>query len=961
MPMSSPTPQLARRASGHLLWVLLALLYAAPAHAQAEPTAPTVPPAEYGKWETLVDEPELSPDGRWLAYRVQRVDRHTELRVRALDGEAEHVLPWGEAPEFSATGGWLAWTRGVSETEREELEEADEPAWNGAGVLDLTTGAIQEYDAVRERSFDETGRFLALLAYPPDDADGSGADLSLLDVSTGSITTFGNVSEYVWSDVNSQIAFAITTEGEARNGVQVFDPVEGRLRSLDTSDSAYRGLAWRETGADLAYLRSLDPVAEEEEKEEEEEEEDTSAHALVTWRGVDGDDPQRRVLSESGAWADEQIVRYVAPRWSDDGRLVVFGLRPEESEEEEEEREEARPEAADGKTDDGDTVDEDADAAEKETDDVDLPAVQIWHTRDVRLFPEQHAAEDRDQQRTLLAVWHVEEDRVVRLGTELSEDVELLEGWAHAVERTRSPYPWGRMFGRPYRDVWVIDTNTGARSKGLERERFIWESAGGRFLLSFDGEHYWSVELATGLRANITTGLGAVFANQEYDTPTDRLPPYGVGGWLEDDGAVLLYSRFDVWRVAPDGSEGRRLTNGAGDEVVHRVIDLDPEEDAIDPEQPLYLSLRGEQTERRGFARLDAAQPVAATLRLDDKWHGALTKAEAAEVYVFRTEARDDSPDYFVAGADLARPTQVTRTNPFQDDYAWTRSELLDFRSDAGVPLQAALLYPAGHDPTVRYPMIVYTYEILAPQIHRYQPPDERDYYNFTAWTQHGYFVLLPDIVYRPREPGLSALDAVRPAVELVVERGLVDRGRVGLIGHSWGGYQATFLPTRTDLFAAAVAGAPLTDFVSFMGQIHWNPGVAELSHWETGQARMEVPFWEDPDAHRRASPIHRVHEMETPLLMAFGDADGVVDWDQGTEFYNFARRAGKQMVLLVYEGEDHGFRRKANQIDYHRRILEWFGHYLQGQDAPTWITDGVPLAELDAETRRVAGLGPDR
>ena len=218
--------------------------------------------------------------------------------------------------------------------------------------------------------------------------------------------------------------------------------------------------------------------------------------------------------------------------------------------------------------------------------------------------------------------------------------------------------------------------------------------------------------------------------------------------------------------------------------------------------------------------------------------------------------------------------------------------------------------------------------------------------------------MLLPDIVYRARDPGVSALESVRAAVAKAVEMGVTDPDAVGLIGHSWGGYQATFLPTRTDMFAASVAGAPLTDFVSFMGQLHWNPGIAEVSHWETGQARMEVPFWEDPEAHRRNSPIHEVHNMETPLLMAFGNEDGVVDWDQGTEFFNFARRAERQMVLLVYEGEDHGFRREANQKDYHRRILEWFGHYLKGEPAPSWITDGVALGALEEEKKRVAGGG---
>jgi len=187
---------------------------------------------------------------------------------------------------------------------------------------------------------------------------------------------------------------------------------------------------------------------------------------------------------------------------------------------------------------------------------------------------------------------------------------------------------------------------------------------------------------------------------------------------------------------------------------------------------------------------------------------------------------------------------------------------------------------------------------------------------------------------------------------------GLVDAQRVGLIGHSWGGYQAAFLPTRIDIFAASVAGAPLTDFVSFMGQFHWNQGYPETGHWETGQGRMEVPYWEDPEAHHRNSPIHKVHEMETPLLMACGDDDGVVDWDQCTEFYNFARRAGKQMVLLVYEGEDHGFREKPNQVDYHRRILEWFGHYLKGEPAPSWITDGVLWDDHEDEKDRVARKG---
>jgi hypothetical protein len=158
-------------------------------------------------------------------------------------------------------------------------------------------------------------------------------------------------------------------------------------------------------------------------------------------------------------------------------------------------------------------------------------------------------------------------------------------------------------------------------------------------------------------------------------------------------------------------------------------------------------------------------------------------------------------------------------------------------------------------------------------------------------------------------------------------------------------------------MFAAAVAGAPITNFLSFAGAIHWTPGIAEFDHWETGQARMGVPFWEDMEAYIRNSPAAKVHELRTPMLMEFGDADGTVDWHQGIEFYNFARRAGRDdFVMLVYPGEDHGLRKKENQIDYHRRINQWFGPLAQGR-AGTEVDDrrdDVGGTEIRARRREV-------
>jgi dipeptidyl aminopeptidase/acylaminoacyl peptidase len=196
-------------------------------------------------------------------------------------------------------------------------------------------------------------------------------------------------------------------------------------------------------------------------------------------------------------------------------------------------------------------------------------------------------------------------------------------------------------------------------------------------------------------------------------------------------------------------------------------------------------------------------------------------------------------------------------------------------------------------------------------------------------------------------------IESVEPAVRKVVAMGVADPARVGVVGHSWGGFDAAYLATSSSLFAAAVAGAPIVNLVSNYGNFHWSSGIAETDHIETGQQRMEVPLWEDTPAYIRNSAVFNVHNMKTPLLIEVGDADGTVFWHQGVELYVIARRAKKDVVLLNYSGEDHGLRKKANQIDYQRRIVQWFGHYLKQEPAADWITRGVSVIEREDELKR--------
>jgi dipeptidyl aminopeptidase/acylaminoacyl peptidase len=913
------------------LIVLLVLALASPASGQT--LAPVVP-AEYGKWESL-GAATLSPDGRWLAYALNRVNEENELRVRGGARDTTLVFPLASGPAFTPDSRWIAYAIAPSAAERERLERERRPVRNKAALRNLTSGEAHAFEEIQSFRFSADGRFLMLRGYSEEGS--RSASLVIRDLARGTAVSFGNVAEQAWSGRGAWIAMAMETESGAGNGVQLYDAATGTLRLLDSSAEKYRGLTWRGESDELAVLRAKPEAGFAD-----------TTHVALAWRRVDTARPELRTLDPSNTAGFPPSMRISQDRaleWAEDGSALYLGLRPRQPSRSDPAAAVNDAPANGAGTDAGGAGAQGSRAAR--ADSVAPSDVQVWHAGDVRIMPMQKVQEQQDLRRTLLAVWHFEPARVVQVGTDLHETARVLGGGRWATETDQKPYAFGAKFGRRSSDVWLVDLRSGERRKVLEDVRqFYGGSATGAKLLWFDEGHYWSYDVASGRRTNLTEKVQADFRNQNHDYPVDQLPPVGMAGWAEDDAAVLVHDEYDVWSLAPDGSGGRRLTDGAAERIVHRYVRVGSDDDGIDLSRPVLVSLAGELSKRSGWARL---RPGSAPerLRFEDARLTRLAKADSADVFAFTIERFDDSPDWFVGGAALADARRVSETNPFQADRAWGRAELIDFRSAAGLDLQGVLLYPAGFDPSRRYPMIVYTYERLSQNLHQYVVPSERSYYNLNVFTANGYFVLMPDIVYRGRDPGVSALEAVEPAVKAVVDRGLVDPARVGLVGHSWGGYQATYLPTRTNIFAASVAGAPITNFLSFAGAIHWSGGNPEFDHWETGQARMGVPPWEDFEAYLRNSPIHQVHQLRTPMLMMFGDADGTVDWHQGVEFYNHARRAGRDdFVMLVYPGEDHSLRKRENQVDYHRRILQWFGHYLKGDAAPDWITRGVTWLE---------------
>ncbi len=927
-----------RRSSIALLgMVAIAAALAVAAAAQSKPPAG---PADWAQWESLVPQARggLSPDGRWLAYGINRSNRENELRVTNIADGTTKVAPFGSQPAFSADSKWLAYGIGYSEAQEEKLRQQKKPVHRKLGLLNLSSGETVTVDGVEAFAFNPRGTHLAMRRYAPerqgppaesapsDDAGTPGATLIVRDLASGRDTTFGNVSEYAWQDKGPLLAFAINADDKTGNGVQLYDPSSGSLRVLDSATAVYTALVWRRDADDLVVLRS-----------KTDEKREGATYVALAWTGLPGTAAPRVFDSTAhqGFPAGMRTVSFRRPSWSEDGTIVFLGIGTWD--------EKVAPVKKPTTGGDGAPPEEEA------------AGVDVWHTRDIDVMPRQKIAARTDRQRNLLCAWHPGDGRFVQLAKEPREQVTPIKRTHLAYAAEWSAYAMDRSIGRPGADLYLVDLNTGERRRLKDRieDFYVQASPGGRYILFFQADQYWTIDTKTQAVANITKAAATTFVNRESDVTVKQKPPFGVAGWTPGDESVVLYDKFDLWRVAADGSGATRLTDGAAEQVRHRYVRLDPDDEWIDTAKPIVVSLFGIWSKKSGYGRVPPGGRAAERLVWQDKSVGSLARAKDADVFVFVVQGYDDSPDAFVAGTGLHDAKPVTKTNEQQARFAWGRSEIVEYKSDRGERLQGALYYPAGYEAGRKYPMVVYMYERLSDGVHLYSSPSDRDVYNTSVFTSSGYAVLRPDIAFRPREPGVSVRECVEPAVRRVIAMGVADPARVGTIGHSWGGFDSAYLATYSTMFAASIAGAPITDLVSNYGSHHFSSGIAETDHIETGQQRMEVPIYEDLPAYIRNSAVFNIHNMKTPLMIMFGESDGTVFWHQGIEVYNIARRAKKDVVLLAYAGEDHGLRKKANQIDYQRRILEWFGHYLKNEPAAPWIVNGVSFLEREAELKR--------
>lgn len=874
-------------------------------------------PEDYGQWQ-YISSSQLSADGNWFAYNIGLVDGDGWLMIEPVDGDSTkaHKFMYGVQPDFSQDSKWAAFKIGVSEDKKEKLEKQDKKMHYKLGLMNLETAKVDTFNNVQSFEFSGNGKYLAMKKYKPAETKTEGTDLVLRDLAKSTNQLIGNVSEFAFNEGGAKLAILLDASEKLGNGAHLYDLTSGKVTVLDSDTTTYKGLTWNEDGTALAFLKA---------KQNKEFEDPT--HQVYAYNNVMGA-MQKHVFDQQSmsAFPDSfRVVDYRSLQWSEDNNTVFFGIKQWDPK-----KKEARKDSVKQKSDK----------------DLDPANVEVWHWKDDEIQPKQQLMANENKQDNYLSAWHIDEKKFVQLGSEKFETVYLTGNQQHAVGY--DPKPYEPAFEEDWKDIYVIDASTGKSKKILDKQEFVRTSPDGKYLLYFKNKNWWTYDIAEGKHRNITKGIDTRFQNFTSVTGRKNHPAFGTGEWAEDDSWVLVYDQYDAYKIWADGSNYKKLTSGAKDNIRYRQVRFDYDNEGMLKDEAIYFSLYGDKSKNRGYARLTGnGKPQ--RLLYQPKMISRLAKADSTQQFVYQVETATDSPDFFHVGRSFKNPVALTHTNPQQENYYWGDDELVTFTNKNGEELEGRLLYPANYDPDKKYPMITYIYEKRSQTLHNYSIPSRTDEYNFRRYSSEGYFVFQPDITYKLSDPGVSAVESVVPAVKKVIKTGMVNKDQIGLTGHSWGAYQTTFIVTQTDLFHSAVAGAPLTNMISMYNSIYWNSGTTDAKIFETSQGRFPEPWWKDWDNFVENSPIFNAKQLHTPLLVEFGTKDGAVDFNQGVELYNTLRRMQKPFVMLVYEGENHGLAREENQIDYGDRAFQWHEHYLKGKKAPKWITEGLPFLKRPA------------
>ncbi len=980
--------------------VFAALFVVVASLVSAQPAAPRpLTHEDFDAWRSFFT-PTLSRDGRWLAYSAMPQDGDGDLVIREIATGTERRVPVGmllppapstgeestnpEAPPvaknirlvFTSDSRFVVASTHPTKAEiaqaRKDKKKPEDSPKNGLVIVNLAAAETIRVPAVK--SFQVPPRGGAWLAYlkepkpepaktdepkstetPPeetredddrDDAQATtqrrpsgpapaagapkkefGTELVLRDLAAGSQRSFENALDCSFARDGQTLLYTVSSKAETDNGLYAVTPgTAAAPASLLTGKGKYTKLTWDRTQAQAVIVSDRDDAAAKQPKSKPYLWTRGTAAAVEIGRATTAGPAEGLVFSDKGPLA-----------FSRDGQKLFLPAAPPPK----------PPRSAASAPPDEEKV-----------------TADLWRWNDDYVQPIQKVRAARERTRTYAGILDLATRHYTQLADSALATVTLSDDGRRALGSDDRAYRKLTDFDGRYADFALVDPATGTRRTVLKQQRSEgappqW-SPDGQWAAYYQDKHWHVLNTADGTTRRLTAALRVSLHNEDHDLPA---PPaaYGSAGWTKDSASLLVYDRYDVWQVFPNGRAALNLTAGHGraTQVALRVqrtepVEEDDDERGIDPAKPLVLRGESEETRATGFFRTDfaAAAKKTAPQRLlwDDKNFRYIGRAQDADVLLVTAGRFDTFPDVHTTDASFGKLARVTDGAAQQKPFLWGRSELVKFKGLGGQPLQAALYQPANFDPKKKYPMIVYIYERLAQNVHEFVTPRPSQNVNFSLYTSHGYLVLAPDIVYQTGQPGQSALQCVLPAVDAVVQRGCVDENAIGIQGHSWGGYQIAYLVTQTNRFRAAEAGAPVGNMTSAYSGIRWGTGLPRQFQYEQTQSRIGQSLQAAPQLYLANSPVFRIENVRTPLLLLHNDGDDAVPWQQGIELFLALRRHDKPAWLFNYNGQPHGLRRRADQKDFGQRMHQFFDHFLKGSPAPEWMDKGIPYLERDEE-----------
>jgi len=925
---------------------LFFLLAASVTYAQKRPLDHTV----YDTWES-VGPKQLSNNGQWAGFSILQQEGDASLYFNNLLNNSKKIIPRGSSLKFSTDSKFAAFLikPQFKETRLAKIKKKkpEEMPKDSLGLINLSSMAITKVPRVKSFSFPENGA--ALVAYqlekPLDTAKKGktdaeqkkdaadffaedekadkgakeGSELIFKNLATGTERSFKFVTEYAFSKNGKQLAIACSGSKKDKTapiGVFLLNTEKGSLKTLVSKKGTYKGFIFDEDSEHLVFLGENSPEKKEIKDYNIYYNSLTLDTAQVLVENIFPGMPAKWAISGDGKLT-----------FSKDGDKLFFGIAPVKK--------------------------------EKDTTLVDFEhaKLDIWGYKDDYLQPMQLKNADKESKRSYLTYIDIfnSDPKIVPLTDVKLPDASIInEGTSRYVLAStdygnRIPSQWT---GSTTRTYYLVDTKTGTRKKIVENlNGRAMASPAGNYVLYFDKKtsNWYSYNTTTEKTVQLNTGLNIKFADEENDVPDDP-EAYGLAGWTEEDKAVLLYDRYDIWSFSPDGkSSAKNATNGFGRQngITFRYQATDTAARFISKKEDVWLSAFNNNTKENGFYRSNLGDTKNPQLVVMAPFkYSTLVKAKDAERYIYDKGNYATSPNVY-ASTDLKTETKLSNTNPQQQNYNWGTAELVKWTTPKGFKSEGILYKPENFDPNKKYPMIVYFYEKLSEGLYSYNAPAPTpSRLNIPFFVSNGYLVFAPDISYQTGHPGQSAIEYINSGVESLKKNSWVDGSKIGIQGQSWGGYQVAYLITQTNMYAAAWAGAPVANMTSAYGGIRWESGMNRQFQYEKTQSRIGATLWEKPELYIENSPLFSLPKVTTPVVIMANDADGAVPWYQGVEMFTGLKRLGKPAWLLNYNNEAHNLMLRQNRKDIQIREQQFFDYYLKGAKAPIWMTSGVPATE---------------